>query len=296
MAKREPLMQILFIANPSAPVREFNLSRKKILTAVLLVLLALICLNWFIASITNETRDVMLSMDRANYSEERASLLNASDYSLKLYELQARLQEMQINFSKLNALNEGMKPFINNPNQISLSNKLKADPQGGPLRFNQQPMLDESSYGVSLDLALQESIILNSRVALLQKNFSQNKGTPSSANLGLPLPFDTTASSGLGYRIDPMTSQIAWHDGTDFPAPYGTLILAVASGVVVKAGWSGDYGNMIEVQHSNGNIARYAHAQELMVRVGQNVKKSQPIGKVGSTGRSTGPHLHYEIL
>jgi murein DD-endopeptidase MepM/ murein hydrolase activator NlpD len=124
----------------------------------------------------------------------------------------------------------------------------------------------------------------------------QNKSTLSNPSLGLPLPFKVSASSGLGYRIDPMTSQIAWHDGTDYPALYGTLILVAASGIVIKAGWSGDYGNMVEVQHSNGSITRYAHAQELLVQVGQNVKKSQPIGKVGSTGRSTDPHLHYEIL
>lgn len=65
---------------------------------------------------------------------------------------------------------------------------------------------------------------------------------------------------------------------------------------MIKAGWSGEYGNLVDVQHRNGVVTRYAHAQELMVRVGQKVKKSQLLAKVGSTGRSTGPHLHYEIL
>jgi murein DD-endopeptidase MepM/ murein hydrolase activator NlpD len=117
-------------------------------------------------------------------------------------------------------------------------------------------------------------------------------GVPS----GSPLPFEVSPSSGLGYRIDPFTRQIAWHDGTDFPATYGTLILATADGIVIKAGWSGEYGNLVDVQHRNGTVTRYAHAQELMVQVGQKVKKFQPLAKVGSTGRSTGPHLHYEIL
>ena len=72
--------------------------------------------------------------------------------------------------------------------------------------------------------------------------------------------------------------------------------MATADGIVIKAGWSGEYGNLVDVQHRNGVVTRYAHAQELMVRVGQKVKKSQLLAKVGSTGRSTGPHLHYEIL
>ena len=110
------------------------------------------------------------------------------------------------------------------------------------------------------------------------------------------MPYEVAPSSGLGYRIDPFTNQIAWHDGTDFPAPTGTPILATANGIVIKAGWGGDYGNMVEVRHPNGYITRYAHAQELSVQVGQAVKKSQVIGKSGSTGRSTGPHLHYEIV
>lgn len=113
--------------------------------------------------------------------------------------------------------------------------------------MSHQPALNEESYGLSLDLTLQEAITLNSRVVMLQQKYSQAKAIAGNSALGLPFLFKVSSSSGLGYRVDPMTSQVAWHDGVDFPAPYGTLILAAASGIVLKAGWSGDYGNMIEV-------------------------------------------------
>jgi murein DD-endopeptidase MepM/ murein hydrolase activator NlpD len=104
------------------------------------------------------------------------------------------------------------------------------------------------------------------------------------------------ASSGLGYRIDPLTQQTAWHEGTDFPAAYGTPILATAEGVVIRAAWDQEYGYVVDVQHKNSVVTRYAHAQEILVKQGDFVKQSQAIAKVGSTGRSTGPHLHYEVL
>ena len=155
---------------------------------------------------------------------------------------------------------------------------------------------DQDSYGVRLDRTLEQSIGLSAQVLELRKAFAQTQVALKNSPSRLPLPFEVAASSGLGYRIDPFTNQLAWHDGTDFPAPIGTPILATANGIVIKAGWGGDYGNMVEVRHPNGYVTRYAHAQELSVQVGQAVKKSQVIGKSGSTGRSTGPHLHYEVL
>ena len=104
------------------------------------------------------------------------------------------------------------------------------------------------------------------------------------------------ASSGLGYRPDPFTGKVAWHEGTDFPAAFGTPILATADGTVIRSSWDAEYGNVVDVQHKNSVITRYAHAQELLVKPGDFVRKSQMIAKVGSTGRSTGPHLHYEVL
>jgi murein DD-endopeptidase MepM/ murein hydrolase activator NlpD len=113
---------------------------------------------------------------------------------------------------------------------------------------------------------------------------------------GLPLPSFIKPSSGLGYRIDPISGQLAWHEGTDYPAAHGTPIKATGDGIVVRAGWDTEYGNVVDIKHPNAVITRYAHTQALFVKAGDVVQQSQVIATVGSTGRSTGPHLHYEVI
>lgn len=103
-------------------------------------------------------------------------------------------------------------------------------------------------------------------------------------------------SSRYGYRNDPFNGKVAWHDGVDFAGKDGSNIVAVAAGVVT---WSADrygYGNLVEINHGNGYVTRYGHAKELLVSVGDVVKKGDIVALMGSTGRSTGPHVHFEVL
>ena len=102
-------------------------------------------------------------------------------------------------------------------------------------------------------------------------------------------------SSNYGVRTDPLLGTPAMHSGTDFRAPMGSGVLATASGKVVSAGWNGGYGRMVEIEHTGGFTTRYAHMSQILVQEGQTVSSGDLIGKVGSTGRSTGPHLHYEV-
>lgn len=103
-------------------------------------------------------------------------------------------------------------------------------------------------------------------------------------------------TSGFGNRWDPFTQRRARHTGIDIAAPRGTRILASAGGRVRFAGHRAAYGNTVEIDHGNGLVTRYAHASRLLVRPGQVVLPRQPVALVGSTGRSTGPHLHFEVL
>lgn len=102
-------------------------------------------------------------------------------------------------------------------------------------------------------------------------------------------------SSRFGRRPDPFSGKLAWHYGVDFSTERGTDIHTVAAGVVTWSGASGNYGLMVEVNHGNGYATRYAHAEKLLVNVGDIVKKGQVVALVGSTGRSTGPHVHFEV-
>jgi murein DD-endopeptidase MepM/ murein hydrolase activator NlpD len=101
-------------------------------------------------------------------------------------------------------------------------------------------------------------------------------------------------SSGFGVRTDPFLGRPAMHTGLDFRASTGEPARATANGKVVKAGWHGGYGRMVEIDHGNGLTTRYGHLSAIRVKIGESVRIGQTIGDVGSTGRSTGPHLHYE--
>jgi murein DD-endopeptidase MepM/ murein hydrolase activator NlpD len=109
-------------------------------------------------------------------------------------------------------------------------------------------------------------------------------------------PVHGLLGNGYGWRRDPFTGMRDFHQGLDLVAPIGTKVVAPADGIVTKVGQSGGFGNSIFVSHGYGIITRYGHLSGFNVKIGQRVKRGDVIGMVGSTGRSTGPHLHYELL
>ena len=131
---------------------------------------------------------------------------------------------------------------------------------------------------------------LNVLEALLLQNSASRRFMPSLTPI-----LDGWFSSNFGYRIDPFTGQRSFHEGIDFPAETGTPILAAASGKVVFADVHPEYGKMVEIDHGNGLVSRYAHTSMVFVKQGDLVMRGQRVAAVGSTGRSTGPHLHFEV-
>ncbi|MGL4913156.1 MAG: murein hydrolase activator EnvC family protein [Romboutsia sp.] len=110
-----------------------------------------------------------------------------------------------------------------------------------------------------------------------------------------PVPGYSRVSSPYGYRLHPVLNVQKMHTGVDIPAPTGTPVMAVDSGTITYSGVQGSYGNTIMIQHDDGKVSLYAHNSVLVASVGQRVEKGQVVSKIGSTGRSTGPHLHFEI-
>ena len=102
-------------------------------------------------------------------------------------------------------------------------------------------------------------------------------------------------ASGFGWRLDPFNGTSAFHEGIDFSSPNGTPIVAAAGGVVIAAEYHPQFGNMLDIDHGNEIFTRYAHASRLLVKVGDIIKRGQHIADIGSTGRSTGSHLHFEV-
>jgi murein DD-endopeptidase MepM/ murein hydrolase activator NlpD len=131
---------------------------------------------------------------------------------------------------------------------------------------------------------------LNVLEALLLQSSTSRRFMPT-----LPPILDSWFSSNFGFRIDPFTGQRSFHEGVDFPAETGTAIQAAASGRVIFADVHPEYGKMVEIDHGNGLVTRYAHASQLLVKEGDLVVAGQRVAAVGTTGRSTGPHLHFEV-
>ncbi|ASM75950.1 peptidase M23 [Vitreoscilla filiformis] len=142
--------------------------------------------------------------------------------------------------------------------------------------------LDERAQQYTDLLALAESRMFESRLSGVM--------VPSSK------PVEVSIGSGFGFRRDPFTGRPALHTGVDFSAPSGTQIQAAAAGVVLSTDWHPQYGRVLEIDHGQGLVTRYAHTQSFLVQAGAVVKRGQPIATIGNTGRSTGAHLHFEVL
>lgn len=132
------------------------------------------------------------------------------------------------------------------------------------------------------------------RVALSRAQVDKLNRTLAMVPYRKPVVGEIELSSGFGVRNDPFVGRPAMHTGLDFRGSTGDPVRVTADGKVTSAGWSGGYGRMVEVDHGNGLATRYGHLSEINVKVGDVVKTGQVVGEVGSTGRSTGPHLHYE--
>jgi len=132
------------------------------------------------------------------------------------------------------------------------------------------------------------------RIQVARTQVDRLSGTLGTVPVRKPILGEIDLSSSFGVRNDPFGRGPAMHSGLDFRSPQGAPVRATANGRVVTAGWNGGYGKMVEIAHGNDITTRYGHLSEIDVKVGQTVRVGQTIGRVGSTGRSTGPHLHYE--
>lgn len=198
-----------------------------------------------------------------------------------------RLGEMQARMVQIDSLGERVAGLAGlNPAEF------KAAGAGGALVEGRELKVDEL-LGALDDL----EALTGSRVDLLtvvESRLFDQKIKQTMVPTEQPVS-GVRVGSPFGFRIDPITGRSALHTGLDFPADTGTPILAAAGGVVVVQEYHSAYGNMVEIDHGNNLITRYAHASAVRVKKGDIVKRGQKIAEVGSTGRSTGPHLHFEV-
>lgn len=242
--------------------------------------------DWFVADGINpnlraDMRAHKESVDAASQlAEEQLSAL-----SVKMAEVQARVM-------RLDALGERLiKVAKLRGGEFDFS---QAPAVGGPEIGSVEPAFQKPEYLMALE-QLSADVAYREQQLEVMETLLANRQIQNEVYLaGRPIKWGWM-SSRFGRRNDPFTGRLAWHKGVDFAGKEGSDIISVGSGVVTWAGDRYGYGLMVEVSHGGGLITRYGHAKEVLVKLGDIVKKGDTIAKMGSTGRSTGPHVHFEV-
>lgn len=257
---------IIFVPHARAKFRKLTVSTRLLSIAAAgaaLVLLAAVSFGWaFLSSTRRDHQYLQVLADNARLKSTSAALHGRlEDLARQLSEFEARTRRLSIVAGLADSGRTGA---------------------GGPLAVNASPApLDE------------RSAFLGSRLNALERQFERRDALVSA--MPTVAPVHGLLNSGFGSRRDPITGQGAFHPGLDISTRRREPVLATASGTVIKSGWAGDYGKVVEIDHGNGFRTVYGHLDAMLVREGQKVSRGERVGLVGSTGRSTGPHLHYEV-
>mgnify|MGYP003669927047 CR=1 FL=1 len=288
-------MNIILISSKTARTINLILTNKHLLlisgTFFIIIVMLALGLNFFSLRYADRIDAPILRALLVNPQEERHQKIQSRLHE-SLNVMAVKLGKIQAQLLRLDALGERLVESSGIKPQDFLFNQTPG--QGGALsvlpsqavtfgEFNQK--LHELSYAID-----ERADRLGALDSFMRYDRLTKRVFPSI------LPVNTEwYSSGYGYRIDPFTGRRVFHEGVDFAAEVGTPIKAAAGGIIVYSARHAEYGNMIEVDHGDNLVSRYAHASRRLVNLGQVVLKGQKIAEVGSTGRSTGPHLHFEI-
>lgn len=285
-------MQLIITDAWLAKTRAIHLSGTKLLLSALLasftlMLVAAVLYHWVFLKGAREGWPVVGTLVRLVVKDEFEQRDRFMRENLDV--LARKLGEMQAKMTQLESLGERVSGLAGvNPNEI----KMKPG-QGGAL-VSGRPLSMEELQATLADLDLLTDQRTDLMTVMESRLFDQKIRN-------MMVPTQQPVSAGIlgslfGWRIDPFTGRSALHTGLDFAAGFGTPILAAAGGVVVTQEFHPEYGNMIEIDHGNDLITRYAHASKTLVKKGDLIKRGQKIAEVGTTGRSTGAHLHFEVL
>lgn len=285
-------VQIVLISKSTGKTRSLNIMPRHWWIAGVMLVTALFFSSAFFSWVSVQLRlpllqQLMLQTQMQAYRESQTVIHN----NLQL--MATRLGELQAQLTELNGTGERLYGMLN-PGQARKrseeANKVSAG-QGGPWRDfvpTEKNLKEEiERLGKQVDESRENIVLLESSIVeqrVLQRFLPTVRPV---ANYAL--------GSAFGFRLDPISGLRAMHEGLDMVASVGTPVVAAAAGVVVGANWHPEYGQLLVVDHGMDLVTRYAHLSRMSVSVGQLVRQGQIIGAVGNTGRSTGPHLHFEV-
>ncbi|MDY7540536.1 M23 family metallopeptidase [Undibacterium sp. RTI2.1] len=288
-------MQIIVMHSRFTQAKSITLSSRHIIVAVVGFLLLTILCSALMAALTLRLASGEIPFLSNYVPVALVNDPNAKDRYVKenIAAMAVKLGEMQAQLIRLDALGErvqglaGVKPEEFNFREVP--------GRGGPENSSAPAKeLNMSEFQAALDAMGKDlenrSDYMNVVETKLMGFKVQSKLLPTITPVNV-----SYNASGFGWRLDPFSGRSAFHEGIDFPAPTGTPIVAAAGGVVIAAEFHPEFGNMIDIDHGGEIITRYAHTSKVYVKVGDIVKRGQHIADIGSTGRSTGAHLHFEV-
>lgn len=286
--------------------QQFNLGHPLNMTAFMAALFLFVGLIFGAAffsvkAFVVESPDERVQRWQAELATERLRLEQVTRESeMKLAALNAQLGEMQAQVTRLNAMGERLTRMAGlEDGEFNFS---LVPAQGGPEEPLEGSILDESLLDDAAALGVDDRVqdLANQisdrerQLAVLEKLMMNRNVQDRVHPQGRPIT-GGWVSSGYGSRNDPFSGRRAWHGGIDFAARPGTGVHAVAAGVVTWSSERYGYGNLVEINHGNGYVTRYAHNKENLVAVGDMVQKGDRVALVGDTGRASGPHVHFEV-
>jgi murein DD-endopeptidase MepM/ murein hydrolase activator NlpD len=296
-------MQLMWLSGPTGQVKSVSVTARNILItagalAMALLLLGFV-LNWVGLRVAVEYNPD-LARSLGGVTTEAEQLRMEAVYRQNLRQLQTSLDQTVQDVKKLEALKNRFMALATPAGLKDRSPSLQ-NSKGGPYvlpGFSQNLMGQIFKQPLQTELQQTASQVqsVNQLLEMQQQNWEQHLTWLEALPIGLPIQSDFRLASGFGLRNDPFTGQIAMHEGIDFAAETGTPVVAPAKGQVVRSEWDPTYGHVIELKHAENFVTRYAHLSKRLVTENSMVQSGAHIGNVGSTGRSTGPHLHYEIF
>ena len=289
-------MQIIIVSNRLARAHTLELTKKKLalLTAAAAFAVLLMATGLYYITFRHAAEIKLPLLQNILAAVHRDEAQKNEDYMREnLNAMAVKLGQMQAQLMRLDALGERLSALSGiKPQEFRFNEK---PGQGGPLTtMAPSSNLEPQDLNKSLDQLSQKLENRNDYLAALENHFLDKRIKAKMMPTMPPVDVGYNAS-GFGWRIDPFNGTQAMHEGIDFIADTGTPILAAAGGIVIFAEYHPSYGNLVEIDHGNGLTTRYAHASKIEVKVGDVIKRGKRIAAVGSTGRSTGPHCHFEV-
>lgn len=250
---------------------------------------------WGAQSLNHENNSHLVTNTQPSARDEALIRNSVNFMATQVGELRARVESLE----KLGTRVAGTAGLLKSPEAAAILPAAKESDESFSFEddlITNDTIMSAEEIGRELDMLKQQISMQNDGFRTMELLLNTRNADRSRIPSALPVSMTAARiSSAYGWRHHPIRKKYHLHSGTDFAAPTGTPIYASSAGIVVEAGYNGAYGNSIDIDHGNGVVTRYAHASKLLVKKGDLVSKKQIIGRVGSTGRSTGAHLHFEV-